>query len=46
MAQYVNTVRPFQQSHIEPSKQFADLIVNAQDSTRFTKAIVKLTTCQ
>ena len=46
MAQYVSTVRPFQQMHVEPSKQFADLIVNTQDFTRLTKAIVKLTACQ
>ena len=43
MAQYVSTVRPFQQLHVEPSKQFADLIVSTQDFTRLTKAIVKLT---
>jgi uridine kinase len=43
MAQYVSTVRPFQQTHVEPSRQFADLVVNTQDFARFAKAIVKLT---
>lgn len=42
MGQYVSTVRPFQQEFVEPSKQFADLIVNTQDFNRLAKAIVKL----
>lgn len=42
MAQYVDTVRPFHKSAVEPSRQFADLIVNTQDFTRVVKAVGRL----
>ena len=42
MAQYVSTVRPFQNSLVEPSRRFADLVVNTQNFDRLTGAIEKL----
>lgn len=42
MAQYVSTVRPFQKSHVDHSRQFADLVVNTQDFDRLTKAIARM----
>lgn len=42
MAQYMSTVRPFQKTLVEPSRSFADLIVNTQDFDRVANAVLRL----
>jgi uridine kinase len=42
MAQYVRSVRPFQKNEVEPSRRFADLIVNTQDFSRLTTVVRSL----